>query len=194
MLIMIFALPSCSRENPNGSDSSDMFAPTDNGGHPAVQPLELSYPIVDTGVVTFYSDKQIISAPAEGEPFCGQDANYQGNSPSYTDNDDGTVTDNVTGLMWQQDMGKKMTYADAMKYAEECTLGGYDDWRVPTIKELYSLIQFTGECGGEVAGDELFIDTDYFKQPIGDTSIGEREIDAQTWSSTIYVGTTMNGA
>ena len=154
----------------------------------------IAYPIVDTGVVAFYSDKQIISAPAEGEPFCGQDANYQGNSPSYTDNDDGTVTDNVTGLMWQQDMGKKMTYADAMKYAEECTLGGYDDWRVPTIKELYSLIQFTGECGGEVAGDELFIDTDYFKQPIGDTSIGEREIDAQTWSSTIYVGTTMNGA
>ena len=98
VLIMIFALPSCSRENPNG-------------GHPEVQPLELSYPIVDTGVVTFYSDKQIISAPAEGEPFCGQDANYQGNSPSYTDNDDGTVTDNVTGLMWQQDMGKKMTYA-----------------------------------------------------------------------------------
>ena len=154
----------------------------------------IAYPIVDTGVVTFYSDKQIISAPNIGEPFYGQDATYVGNTPTYTDNGDGTVTDNVTGLMWQQDMGKKMTYADAMKYAEKCTLGGYDDWRVPTIKELYSLIQFTGECGGEVAGDELFIDTDYFKQPIGNTSIGEREIDAQTWSSTIYVGTTMNKA
>ena len=34
-----------------------------------MQPLELSYPIVDTVVVTFYSDKQIISAMAEGEPF-----------------------------------------------------------------------------------------------------------------------------
>ncbi|WP_202813775.1 hypothetical protein [Defluviitalea phaphyphila] len=29
-----------------------------------------------------------------------------GNQPSYTDNGDGTITDNVTGLMWMKDMGK----------------------------------------------------------------------------------------
>lgn len=38
-----------------------------------------------------------------------------------------------------------------------------------------------------------FIDTDYFDQPIGDRSKGEREIDVQTWTSTVYKGTTMNG-
>ena len=41
---------------------------------------------------------------------------------------------------------------------------------------------------------EKFIDTNYFIQPIGNTSIGEREIDAQTWSSTQYTGLIMNGA
>ena len=56
---------------------------------------------------------------------------------------------------------------------------------------LYSLILFSGSVKGEVAID-FFIDTDYFNQPLGNTSIGEREIDAQTWSSTEYVGLTMN--
>ncbi len=121
--------------------------------------------IVDTSQVTCYNNSEIVDCPVEGEAFYGQDATYQINTPSYIDNQDGTVTDNVTGLMWQQDMGGKMTYAEAQKAAEECTLGGYDDWRVPTIKELYSLIQFTGNSGGEKAGEQQFIDTNYFIQP-----------------------------
>jgi hypothetical protein len=153
---------------------------------------ELSYNIVDTGVEVFYTDSYEISTIYEGYDFYGQDANYSGNQASYTDNDDGTVSDNVTGLMWQQTMDAKMTYDDSVQYANESMLGGYDDWRIPTIKELFSLILFTGESGGEVA-KIFYIDTDYFNQPIGDTSIGEREIDAQTWSSTKYVGETMNG-
>lgn len=114
-----------------------------------------------------------------------------GNQPSYTDNSDSTITDYVTGLMWEQDMGEKTSFDEAFIKAEESTLGGYDDWRVPTIKELYSLILFTGQVKGAEAID-MFIDTDYFNHPIGDISIGEREIDAQTWSSTEYVGLTMN--
>ena len=159
-----------------------------------VEEFELSYPLVDTGVVNFYSNNEVIKEPNEGDDFYGQDATYQSNIPSYTDNEDGTVTDNITGLMWQQDMGVEMNYEQALNAAEECTLGGYDDWRVASIKELYSLILFTGTGGGETAGENRYIDTDYFIQPLGDTSIGDREIDAQTWSSTIYVGETMNGA
>jgi hypothetical protein len=37
------------------------------------------------------------------------------------------------------------------------------------------------------------LDTISFIQPFGDTSSGQRIIDAQTWSGTEYVGTTMNG-
>ena len=153
---------------------------------------DITYPIVDTYVSEFCSNNALISAPTEGEAFYGQDATYTGNQPSYTDNSDGTVTDNVTGLMWQQVMGDKMSYADAVKLVATMNLGDHSDWRIPTIKELYSLANFTGRCMGDNVVDK-FIDTVYFDQPIGDESIGERQIDGQTWSKTHYVGLTMNG-
>ncbi|MGI0117731.1 DUF1566 domain-containing protein [Zooshikella sp. RANM57] len=149
-----------------------------------------SYAIVDTGVKDFYSNHAIIAKPKTGEAFYGQDAHYQINVPKYTDNGDDTITDNVTGLMWQKNMGEKITFNDAFKYAKKLKLGGYSDWRVPTIKELYSLIQFTGSVRGQRA-IKPFIDTRYFNQPLGDGRKGEREIDAQTWSSTEYVARTM---
>jgi hypothetical protein len=151
----------------------------------------ITYPIVETGVHTYYNNTAIISTPSVGAAFYGQDATYQGNEPSYTDNGNGTITDNVTGLVWQKDMGTKTTFSKAFIKADTMTLGGYNDWRVPTIKELYSLIKFTGQSGG-ITSIKKYIDTVYFNQPIGDTSIGEREIDAQTWSSTQYKGVTMN--
>ena len=151
-----------------------------------------NYPIVDTDVTDFYDNNLIISAPTSGQPFYGQDAQYSGNQPSYTDNGDGTVTDNVTGLMWEKDMGTKISYDASFTKASNSTLGGHSDWRVPTIKELYSLANFTGRCFGDNSVF-MFIDTNYFNQPIGDTSLGEREIDGQTWSSTQYVGLIMKG-
>ncbi len=151
-----------------------------------------TYPIVDTDVNDFYNNTTIISTPSTGQAFYGQDASYNGNQPSYTDNGDGTITDNITGLMWEQDMGSKISYSDAFTKATNSNLGGHSDWRVPTIKELYSLAYFSGRCFGDNAM-YMFIDTNYFNQPIGNTAIGEREIDAQTWSSTQYVGLTMGG-
>lgn len=150
-----------------------------------------SYPIVDTGVSICYNDKSIIKAPKKGEAFFGQDAQYNGYQPSYTNNGDGTITDNVTGLMWASEMGEKVSYNEAFAKAENSSLGGYNDWRVPTIKELYSLILFTGQLTRNKTANQLYIDTRYFKQPLGDISKGEREIDAQTWSDTKYTGTTM---
>ena len=158
---------------------------------PDIITTEYNYPIVDTGVTNFYDNTTIITSPTQGSSFFGQDASYQGNQPFYTNNGDGTITDNVTGLMWEQDMGTKISFNDAFTKAENSNLADYTDWRVPTIKELYSLILFTGSVQGESA-ITLFIDTNYFNQPLGNTSIGEREIDAQTWSSTAYVGRTMN--
>lgn len=149
------------------------------------------YKIVDTGTTSFYNASAIINEPNSESAFYGQDASYSGHQPSYTDNNDGTITDNVTGLMWEQSMGEKITFEEAFEKAANSDLGGYNDWRVPTIKELYSLILFTGRVSGQQA-NTFFIDTEYFDHPLGDTSIGEREIDAQTWSSTEYVGRTMN--
>lgn len=148
------------------------------------------YPIVDTNICDFYGDDSIISKPKPGEPFFGQDAHYQGNQPSYTNHQNGTISDNITGLMWASSMDEKMTYDEAFKKAGESKLGGYTDWRIPTIKELYSLILFSGKVGKQQAS-KLFIDTEYFNQPLGNVSAGEREIDAQTWSATQYKGVTM---
>jgi hypothetical protein len=170
---------------------------------------ELTYPIVDTGQIINYDDFEEIPAPAGNEPFYGQDAQIDGLQPSYIDNGDGTITDNITGLMWQKspdmdgdgdiDYDDKMSYEEALTEVEDFDLAGYDDWRLPSIKEIYSLIMFNGLDPSGWQGsdpDQLtpFINTDFFDFAYGDTAAGERIIDAQMASSTLYVGTTMNGA
>lgn len=160
------------------------------------------YPVVSTNQSLFYDNNYEITAPAATEAFYGQDAQYSRNEPSYVDNGDGTVTDMVTGLMWQKstdtdgdgdiDAADKMTYAEAVAGAENFNLGGYDDWRLPTIKEQYSLIIFSGiDPSGyeETSTDDMvpFIDIEYFDFAYGDTEAGERIIDSQYASSNMYV-------
>lgn len=158
--------------------------------------FNLSYTVVDTGQEKCYDNSQEIACPQSGEAFYGQDAQYQGIQPSYQDNGDGTVTDLNTGLMWQKTPGDKVTYDEAVAGATDFDLAGYDDWRLPTIKELYSLILFSGTDPAPESVEPAvpFIDTDYFDFEYGDISAGERIIDAQYWSWTEYVGTTMNSA
>ncbi len=153
----------------------------------------VDYPLVDTGQEICYGNAGRMDYPAAGRLFYGQDAQYAGASPSYRDNGDGTVGDLVTGLMWQKDPGDKVTWAQAVTGAATCRLGGHDDWRLPSIKELYSLVDFSGVTGFGEGSTVPFISTDYFVQRLGNTSAGERFIDAQTWSATQYVGTTMGG-
>lgn len=150
-----------------------------------------SYPVVDTGQNMCYDNSGEIYCPQSGEPFYGQDAQYQSTQPSYTDNGDGTVTDLTTGLMWQKtpDLDNKVTYAEAVAGAKTVRLAGYNDWRLPTIKELYSLIDFKGSSFSQ----KPYINTDYFDFRFGDEKRGERLIDGQYWSSTEYVGTVFNG-
>jgi len=166
---------------------------------------DTTYKIVDTGQTKCYNNSTEITAPSPGQSFYGQDANYTGNTPSYTDNGDSTVTDLVTGLMWQKspdmngdgviDYDDKMYFDEALAYAASFNLAGYNDWRLPTIKELYSLIMFYGvDLNPQAtAGTIPFIDTGYFDFAYGDLSAGERIIDAQYASSTLYVGSTMGG-
>ncbi|WP_217495323.1 DUF1566 domain-containing protein [Shewanella sp. MEBiC00475] len=149
-----------------------------------------SYSIVDTGQRISYNNNAVILLPDNANTFFGQDANYSTNPPSYSDNNDGTITDNVTGLIWQKQMGEKLSYEQALLKINSFKLAGNGDWRIPSIKELYSLIQFSGSVKGQKALTP-FIDTSFFNQPLGNTKAGEREIDAQTWSNTEYVGKTM---
>lgn len=152
-----------------------------------------TYPIVDTGQFYTCNNVNEIDPPEPGEAFYGQDGQFDGNQPSYQDNGDGTITDLVTGLTWVQDRGAKMSWADAYTGASECSVGGYTDWRMPTIKELYSLINFSGYTGTSAGSSEPFINDDFFEFEFGDESQGERFIDCQDWSSTQYVHFTMMG-
>lgn len=154
------------------------------------------YKVVDTGQEEFFNNYHAISKPFEGKPFYGQDAQYTGNAPSYTDNGDGTITDRVTGLTWQKDY-EVMTYEEAVEKVKTFNLAKHTDWRIPTIKEAYSLILFSGV---DVSSEEMsrlpksgipFINTVFFDFKYG--SNGERVIDTQILSSTIYKGTTMGG-
>ena len=70
----------------------------------------------------------------------GEDADYSVNTPVYIDNGDGTVTDTITGLMWQQRDGGEMTVEDAIIYCDTLTLGNYSDWRLPDCHELFSIL------------------------------------------------------
>lgn len=195
MLIVLFSFSACKKDSVIEEQNDDNL------------PDIIDYQIVGTNQTTFYGDSAEITAPVSGEAFYGQNANYPGTTPSYTDNGDGTVTDNITGLMWSQspdmnndgtiDSEDKLTYDEAVAGASSFTLKGYSDWRLPTIKELYSLIMFTGiDPILEAQNDDgvvPFINTNYFDFGYGDVDAGERIIDAQFVSSTQYVSTTMNG-
>ncbi len=152
---------------------------------------DVTYKVVDTGQSICYDNEGVIAYPQPGEAFYGQDAQYQGIQPAYKDNDDGTVTDLNTGLMWQKtpDFHNLMTWHEALYYAEGLKLAGYDDWRLPTIKELYSIVDFNGSQHTSTP----YLNTTYFDFEYPDTSFGLRFMDAQYWSSNKYVGTTMRG-
>jgi hypothetical protein len=65
------------------------------------------------------------------------------NPEAYTDNGDGTITDNVTGLMWQKAVPKgTYTWAQAVAYCPTLNLGGHRDWRLPSRIELVSIADF----------------------------------------------------
>jgi hypothetical protein len=77
-------------------------------------------------------------------------------APRFADNGDGTVTDNLTGLMWLKDANcfGNMTWQAALdKVADfnanptSFSCGGYaaaySDWRLPNRKELHSLSDFS---------------------------------------------------
>ena len=174
---------------------------------PAAPEIAGPYVIVDTGQSLCFDNTGILAAPAEGETFLGQDAQFVSAVPSYVVGEDGlTVYDQNTGLTWMQmpdgdldgvleSPDDKMTWAQAQDFPavlNAAEYGGYDDWRLPTIKELYSLILFSGRDVSPEApgGDTPFIDTEAFGFVYGDTEAGERVIDSQYASSTLYVDDT----
>ena len=170
-----------------------------------------AYPIVGTGQVSCFDNAYEIACPQPGRGFYGQDAQFPARRPSYTLSQSGlTVVDNLTGLTWQRspetnndgslDRRDKLTLSQAQKRPAELNAiryGGYSDWRLPTIKELYSLITFNGRDPAPTAAGSSglipFIDTRYFHFAYGQPNTGERVIDSQYASSTLFANPSWQG-
>jgi hypothetical protein len=100
----------------------------------------------------------------------GQDGRYQAGCPSegrFVDNGDGTVTDNCTGLMWQQSTADvngdgllfeeldALPWCEALAYCENLSFAGHGDWRLPNVRELESLVDYERYTGPAI--DPIFI-------------------------------------
>ena len=115
----VTAEPTTVAATPETTTSAEVPTDTaDAAATPEASPAvsgDLTYAIVSTGQNACYDDTgNTITCPDPGSEFFGQDASYETTAASYQDNGDGTVTDLVTGLMWQADPGDKMTYAEAV--------------------------------------------------------------------------------
>ncbi len=84
----------------------------------------------------------------------------------FTDNGNGTITDNLTKLIWQKvPYSDTLSWENALRYADSLTLAGYTDWRLPNVKEIESIEDLTK--------NNPSVDTTYFKMKV-----------AHYWSST----------
>jgi len=193
-------------ESPSAEETDAGSVPLSTASKNTAPAGKTTYTIVDTGQTKFFNNIEDITCPAEGEAFYGQDARFSGNQPAYEVSSDGlTVYDEITGLTWQKSpdtngdgsitADDKLTLEEAKTYPDELNqvkYGGFSDWRLPTIKEQYSLIDFSGTDPSGVEGTDTsgltpFIDTDYFSFEYGETDAGERIIDSQYASDTLYV-------
>ena len=69
---------------------------------------------------------------------------------------DQIIIDPTTELQWSRTFADRMNWKAAKKFAADCRIGGYDDWRVPTRKELLTLVDDTQF--NPAANAELFPD------------------------------------
>ena len=80
----------------------------------------------------------------------------------YSDNNDGTVNDYSTGLMWQKNgSDDSIVFTQTHDYISslnQSKFGGYSDWRLPTLEELISLLEKKKSNNDLYFNNGLFID------------------------------------
>jgi hypothetical protein len=116
-----------------------------------------AFQVPDTGITECYdaAGNRIFPCPGPGEPYYGQDGNLNYNSMSFTDNADGTITDNVTGLLWQKtpdpssgSWGEALGYCNSLNSSN---FGGHDSgWRLPGLVELDSIMDLSVAAGAAI--------------------------------------------
>lgn len=103
----------------------------------------------------------------------------------FIDNRDGTISDLATGLTWtKQDSGEGMDWGTALDYCQNLDSAGSDDWRLPNVKELQSIVDYarSPSSTGSPAVDPIF------QVSIMDGENGQ-EAYPYYWSSTTHANT-----
>ena len=115
-------------------------------------------------------------------PDTGSPDDHICNPHSYADFGNGVIKDTVTGLMWQQATAPGIsdgtyTWQQAVAYCDNLTLGGYDDWRLPTIQELSMLV----DSGVSLSSPTV-------SPTIDATFFPDTRTDVYYWTSTAFAG------
>ena len=92
--------------------------------------LDNEYKLPDTGQDTGYT------------PVFGEDHDYDINPPSYTDNNN-TITDNNTGLMWEKHGVIRDNWNAAKNHCSSSSVGTHNNWRLPTVDELADIVDYS---------------------------------------------------
>jgi hypothetical protein len=92
----------------------------------------------------------------------------------FKDNGNNTVTDIGKGLMWQKIDNGALDWQASIDYCDELVLAGFSDWRLPHIKEIHSIVDYSGK-------NSYYTDTTIFPYR-----------DEQHWSSTTIVNIPSN--
>lgn len=117
----------------------------------------LAYKLPDTGQSQCYNQSGAAIACSAPGGATAQDGSYSMHPVSLTDNGNGTVTDNNTGLMWQQqDSVVKYNWYQAsgtpdatsnpgglINVCGSAATGGHTDWRLPTKRELLTIVDYS---------------------------------------------------
>lgn len=80
----------------------------------------------------------------DATPLCAPDFPAWGMAASqWTDNGDGTATDATTGLQWEVTPSTDtFSRTEARAHCDGVVLGGFSDWRMPTVAELLTLVDY----------------------------------------------------
>jgi len=95
----------------------------------------------DSPTVHCISGSMQPTCPNPGELLYGQDGNYQIRVPKYATTFD-TVDDPVTGLTWQRVAGAWAGQSQASNACENLDAAGFSDWRLPSRRELISIVDY----------------------------------------------------
>lgn len=160
----------------NSEEMADSLGELSVGG---TETMNSTSKIVTTGQKDTFDDDGAVLISIEGQDYYGQDGHYSDLDFSFTKHDDGTTSDHNTGLMWQTiPMGGKMNWDKAIDYCNSLELGGYSDWRIPTVEELFSISDFS--VGWPYLDSEFF---SFDQSNSRETSSSVSKGDGQFWTA-----------